>query len=337
MIGMKTVKIFNLMENQIITICKMAIATMLAWEIAKIAGSHHPYLAPISVILCLQTTINQSIKFSFNRMTGTVIGILITALVAPYFKVTGWTLGVLVFIGALIAKWLKTEETALHQSALTVLLVFLFENKPGGYPIDRFRDTLIGAISAVAIHMILFPPNFTIKAVKKCEEISSHLSVSFSNVSVWLKNGMEKDAEKSLLTKAKEIQKEIEQSKVILQGAADSLKYNPFIKKSKKQLQQSHQQIHSFVLGCSYLLSVIQTLIEWKRGGSLTPSLQNDWANQLQILSSYFQKSEKQTDKKLPAELVAIKIPEELKIYHFHCFLYHETLQLAKSLTLYND
>lgn len=54
------------MINKTFLIWKMAIASAISWEIAKLAGSHHPYLAPISVILCLQTTINRSIQFSYQ-------------------------------------------------------------------------------------------------------------------------------------------------------------------------------------------------------------------------------------------------------------------------------
>src|SRR3954447_15545406 len=61
------------MENESILIWKMAVASAISWEIAKLAGSNHPYLAPLSVILCLQTTVNRSIQFSYHRMVGTVI------------------------------------------------------------------------------------------------------------------------------------------------------------------------------------------------------------------------------------------------------------------------
>ncbi|MDP4084332.1 MAG: aromatic acid exporter family protein [Bacillota bacterium] len=153
-------KILNQIENKTWLIWKMAIASALSWEAAKILGSHHPYLAPISVIFCMQSTINQSIRFSFHKITGTVIGILITTFAAPFLRVNGWTIGLLIFAGGIISKWLKREESALHHTALTVLLIFIFEQKPGSYPIDRFREILIGAIIAVLIHMMIKSAKF---------------------------------------------------------------------------------------------------------------------------------------------------------------------------------
>ncbi|MED1470890.1 hypothetical protein [Bacillus salipaludis] len=42
---------------------------------------------------------------------------------APYINVTSWSIGILILIGCFIAKWLKSDETAIHQVALTILLV----------------------------------------------------------------------------------------------------------------------------------------------------------------------------------------------------------------------
>ena len=100
---------FEHKQNKALLIWKMAVASTISWQIAKIAGSHHPYFAPISVILCMQSTINRSIRFSYHRMAGTIIGISVTVLAAPYINVTSWTIGILILIGCFIAKWLKSD------------------------------------------------------------------------------------------------------------------------------------------------------------------------------------------------------------------------------------
>ena len=194
------------MENKTVLIWKMGAASALSWEIAKLAGSNHPYLAPISVILCLQTTINRSIRFSYHRMVGTVIGIIVVVLLEPYLRVNGWTLGCLIIIGSFMAKWLKRDETAIHQVALTVLLVFVLGHKSGDYPIDRFRDTLIGAITAVIIQMIIHPPNYLKQALKISEEYSNTLASTFTNAAQWVENGVDKTKGTEIQNKLKNLQ-----------------------------------------------------------------------------------------------------------------------------------
>jgi uncharacterized membrane protein YgaE (UPF0421/DUF939 family) len=320
------------LENKALLIWKMAIASALSWEIAKLAGSHHPYLAPISVILCLQTTVNRSIRFSYHRMVGTVIGITITVFAAPYLEVNGWTLGLLILAGGFTAKWLKRDETAIHQVALTVLLVFVFEHKAGSYPIDRFRDTLIGAIAAVVIHMIFSPPNFMKQAAKSFQELGDHLSLTFINTSNWIQTGLEKGKGYELQIEVKKLLKELRDTKNILKTASDSLEYNPFGKKSMMELQGYHQRIYYLNLGYTYLSSIVGTFVAWTEAGTINPLQLAVWAEQLKSLSPFFDAKENPAELELPGELLKISISTELEKQQFHISLYHETTQLLKKM-----
>ncbi|MFO1445999.1 FUSC family protein [Bacillus sp. Bva_UNVM-123] len=131
-------------------IWKIAIGTALSWELAKLFGSEHPYLAPISVILCQQSTNSKTVKISIQRVTGTVIGIFITVLVASFIPVNGGTLGLIILFGCFITKFLKFDKVVVHQVALTILFVFALGHKEKHYAMDRMIDTLIG-VAIVAI------------------------------------------------------------------------------------------------------------------------------------------------------------------------------------------
>jgi uncharacterized membrane protein YgaE (UPF0421/DUF939 family) len=320
------------MENKALLIWKMALASALSWEIAKIAGSHHPYLAPISVILCLQTTVNKSIRFSYHRMVGTVIGISVTVLVARHLDVNGWTLGLLILVAGFITKWLKRDETALHQVALTVLLVFSFEYKAGSYPIDRFRDTLIGALIAVLIQMIIFPPNFIKQADRSLQKFRNHLSSTFSKVSNWVKSGVEKGEGYQLEGEVKTLLDELHQMKKTLQDASDSLKYNPFGKKSMKKLQNDQQKVHFLNQGYTYLSSIVGIFSAWSKAGTISPLQMEVWADQIQTLSLLFKK-ENPAEWIQPGGLLKITLPTELEKQKHHITLYHDTVQLLEKIS----
>jgi uncharacterized membrane protein YgaE (UPF0421/DUF939 family) len=143
-------------ENISILIWKLTIGSALSWEVAKLMGSDHPYLAPLSVILSLQSTMDKTVSLSIKRVIGTMIGIIVTVLVASHLSVNGWTLGLLILIGCFIAKYLKLDKKVIHQVALTVLFVFSFEHQTKHYAIDRMRDTLIGVLVAGIIQIVWF-------------------------------------------------------------------------------------------------------------------------------------------------------------------------------------
>lgn len=313
------------LENKTFLIWKMALASALSWEIAKLLGSIHPYLAPISVILCMQSTVNQSIQFSYHRMVGTIIGIGITVLLSPYLQVNGWTLGLLILIGCFIVKWMKSDETVIHQLALTVLLVFVMEHKSHDYPIDRFRDTLIGAIVAVLVHMLVKPPNYTKQAIKGIHHFSNHLSMKMNRVAKWIEQGLEQKEGYALQLEVKQLLQELHQMKNVVQDAEESLKYNPFANKTKKELQGYKEKMTLLTHGYTYSSSVIRLFLEWAEAGTITPTHQLVWAEQLLALKPIFFVND---SLKLSGEAIKVKISPDLEPHRYHITLYTETLSL---------
>ncbi|MBB6447112.1 FUSC family protein [Bacillus benzoevorans] len=141
-------------KNLSILAWKLAIGSTLAWELAKLLGSDHPYLAPLSVILTIQSTMDKTVSLSIKRMMGTIIGIFVTLLIAKHLPVSGWSLGILILLGCYISIYLKLDKKILHQVALTILFVFVFEHQSKQYATDRLRDTLIGVLLAGILQLV---------------------------------------------------------------------------------------------------------------------------------------------------------------------------------------
>jgi uncharacterized membrane protein YgaE (UPF0421/DUF939 family) len=123
----------------ILFILKMSAASGMAWELAKLAGSKHPYLAPLSVILCVQTTILQSVQYSLHRLLGTVIGVLLTIWAVDVLSLNGWTLAMLIALVSAAALLLRRNESNIHEVALSVLLVFSMQKHSNHYGFDRIH------------------------------------------------------------------------------------------------------------------------------------------------------------------------------------------------------
>lgn len=133
---------------------KLAIGSILSWELSKLLGSHHPYLSPLTVILTIQSTMDKTISLSIRRMIGTIIGLIVTVSIARHLPIEGWSLGLLILLGCYISMFLKLEKKVLHQVALTVLFVFVFEHQSKSYAMDRLRDTLMGILVAGILQFV---------------------------------------------------------------------------------------------------------------------------------------------------------------------------------------
>ncbi|MFB5190780.1 FUSC family protein [Alicyclobacillus fastidiosus] len=145
--------------KQTAIVWKTTLGSIVAWEIARWSGSTHPYLAPLTLILCIQATVEQSLRFAIYRSIGTVLGVLLIGMFAKDIPVTAWSLGIALFVSTGIMKALRINDTIIHQVALSILFVLYFENQSSGYARDRVVDTLIGSIVAVLFIMFVVPTN----------------------------------------------------------------------------------------------------------------------------------------------------------------------------------
>lgn len=141
-------------------IWKLAIGSFLSWEISRLLGSEHPYLAPLSVIICIQATKDKTISLAIQRVIGTIVGIPIVVIAANHLHINGVNLGLLILLGGYMSKWLRLDKQIMHQVALTILLVFVFEKRTEHYAFDRLNDTLIGVFVAVFLQSIWLSLNF---------------------------------------------------------------------------------------------------------------------------------------------------------------------------------
>ena len=314
-----------------ILIWKMAIASALSWEIAKFFGSDHPYLAPATVIVCIQTTINRSLRYSYHRVTGLVIGIIVADLLLPYLKVTFWTLGLTILVACFITKWMKLDESTIHQTGLAVVLIFVIGHNSGDYPLDRFRNTIIGALTACVIHMLFFPPNFIKQAAKSIHQVTEKMTDELKRVSEWVQTGLDKNEGRSLQKEMKQILIDLHHTNNMLQDALDSLKFNFFAKKSKTKLEELKEHTEFLSQGYSHLANLIEIFQNWSYKGTINASQQEAWAQQLTALIPYFQTAgvpAPAARPALPNEILTVHISPELERQQFHVSLYQVTTSL---------
>ena len=155
---------------------KTAVGSVISWEGARLTGSNHPYLAPLTLILCLQVTIGQSLRFALYRTVGTVLGVVMVGLLAIDIPITAWALGLALLVCTAILKMLKFNDLLIHQAALSILFVLYFENQSTGYAWDRVKDTLVGAAVALIFVIVLVPPNEMNQAKKQLQTLTRDMS-----------------------------------------------------------------------------------------------------------------------------------------------------------------
>ncbi|OPH51894.1 hypothetical protein BC351_34345 [Paenibacillus ferrarius] len=321
---------------------KTPLAAALSWELAEWAGSKHPYLAPLTVILCIQLTVDKSIQFAWQRIVGTIAGVILTASIAPYIGLNGWSIGFLLLVGALILTWLKLDHAIMVQFALSILLVMYFQSKMPSYSLDRIRDTVIGAIVAILIHIMIFPPDSVNKAKKKMIQFADHLSNHFINTALWVTEGCSSSKTQNLQTKLQTLFQELHQVTNELDKAEQSLRYNPIGANKRNTLKALNQQMHRLRSGHANLSDMIRILLKWSESGNFAKENQRMWADHLNSLGKLVKEWKEALDDPEKYSLVSnesalqIKVPDNMEKYQYPVALYLNAEQVIQDFQTAN-
>ncbi|MCM3737972.1 aromatic acid exporter family protein [Bacillus cytotoxicus] len=322
-------------------ITKIALASGVSWEIAKMLGSKHPYLAPLTVILSMQETVQHSAVYAFYRIIGTIFGITVTVFIISYLEVNGWTIGLLLLGGMLLPVILRVHKTIIHQVALTILLVFVFVHKTNYYVSDRIRDTIIGALIAIIVHMVIFPPNYVKEARSTLNQFGLHLVQLFEKTALWVTTNCDIATGQHLRKSTTTLLQELHEVQKDFKLAGKSLKLNPFPKNKKQILKQNELILSQLKTGYIYISSIQNTFNDWSKTDMISKADQQQWAVQLQMLGKYIEKqiiqsSENHQNFKYPLDVssisVQVNISPELELYRYKLSLYNDTLKFIQEL-----
>ena len=139
---------------------KSALVVAICLIISRLFNLEYPFYAAIAGVISTQNTVHDSFRVAKNRVVGTIIGSLLGILFVFIFAYNPWTSGVGILILLYFLKITKLEE-----SYVVACVVYLATFIPGHgpaitYGIERTSATILGILTALAINLILSPPEY---------------------------------------------------------------------------------------------------------------------------------------------------------------------------------
>ncbi|WP_040948939.1 FUSC family protein [Gorillibacterium massiliense] len=328
---MKTKQIAFLYTNAIVW--KLPAAAAISWAIAKWAGSSHPYLAPLAVVLTFQVTISKTLQYAWMRVIGTIAGVLFAAFITPYIGLNAWSLALMLLIGTVISARFHLDHTLMIQISLSILLVMYFQSKMPDYPIDRIRDTFIGAAIAVLVQMLILPPDSLSTAERKLNQLADHFSCHFISAAQWVDHGCSKNEAVTLKNELQGLFKELHQATMELDKSNKSLKYNALAKDKNNLLQEMTRRLNQLRLGYANLSDMVRVLERWSGSGSMTKADRSQWADYLSRFAAFMKEWKQTSDVSNPSAqtrsaILQIKAPPSLEQEKYRLALYTSAEQI---------
>lgn len=225
-------------------ILKTTLAAFLAWELGRlIPGNPRPYLAPLTVILVLQSTIAQSVTFAFQRALGVAIGVIVALVVLETLGTHGWTIGIVILISLAVGTRLQISPLSIQQIAVSSLLVMLLGGATNEFSFAALRivDTIIGTAVALAINALFAPPSYLPTAQGAVETLGQEVAAVLEANAAALQTGIDEQIAAGNLERARAVGRLLDETDAAVAQARTSLRYHPFAGHEREQLASIHQ------------------------------------------------------------------------------------------------
>ncbi len=169
----------------VMTAVKTALATSVAWWLAvRLVGPAKPYMAALAAILSLNVTVADSVSRGLQRILGVLGGIAMAVLMAAWWGMNTWTVGLLVLFGLGMGRMLGMGALGTPQVAISGLMVWsMGHHRELGYAFARFADTVVGATVAVLINGLIHPVDLSPDAIDAAVSLLAMLAKSLTETS----------------------------------------------------------------------------------------------------------------------------------------------------------
>ena len=138
---------------------KSSVAMILAWFIAQLlVPGELPVLAAATALLVVQPSINQSLSKAIGRSVGVLFGVLLAYGLGILLGKSSWIVLVAIVLCIMLSWAFRLSPGSANQIPISAMLVLSVGATTPNYAFERVIETIIGAVVALLVNVIIVPP-----------------------------------------------------------------------------------------------------------------------------------------------------------------------------------
>lgn len=231
---------------------RVTIAVLIALLLAHFIKLSFPYWVTMTTLLVLQSNFGASLKQAYNRINGTIFGLLFGLMLFIFFQKNIVFLfiafPILVFVFSYTA--ITSQITAIFALSMLIGIIFsyAYPDNPWNFIFWRIIDTIIGSLIALISLYLLFPKlakdELKTSLIESLEKSQKLFSESFNNLWTPVTSEIKNDQIKQIITIERLLAKKRQQLSNYI--------YEPKVKSQTKNIMYdiilSQERIHSVIL-----------------------------------------------------------------------------------------
>lgn len=205
---------------------KLGLSCALAWAIARWStGAESPVWAPITASLIALLTVRASVGDALQRLVAVLVGIVVAIWLGGLVGLHTFSIGVIVAVGFLAGKVLRLSPGAAAQIPVNGLFVLALGGSAD--PGQRYLDTIIGAVVAVAVNLLVVPPNLVEPARRSVADLADGISAVVLRMSDGIATPWDRDEAAEWLSAARQQRRSAGRAENDVAEADQSLRLHP--------------------------------------------------------------------------------------------------------------
>ncbi|WP_026928468.1 FUSC family protein [Granulicoccus phenolivorans] len=222
-------------KQRLFLICQVSISAGVAWWMAQtFLGHKYPFLATVSVILCLGLSYGQRVTRVISVAIGVFIGVMVGDLIAHFFGAGPWQIMMVCFLAMSIATWAHSQTLMINQAGIQAATVLTL--MPAlGESFSRWQDALLGCGLALLVTMVA-PTSPVQKPRVKAAAVLAGCARTVTMVRDALV-AHDEDAAMEALERARATQGSLTQLSQAAAEGVQVVRYSPFLRGHKENAQ----------------------------------------------------------------------------------------------------
>jgi uncharacterized membrane protein YgaE (UPF0421/DUF939 family) len=213
------------------------VATLLAWVIAQtLLPTELPIFAAIAALLVVQPSINQTVGKAVERSLGVIGGVLVAFGVGLLFGHSSWIVLLTIVLCIFLAWALRLAPGSSNQIPISAMLVLSIGAATPNYAIDRIIETVIGAVIALIVNLVIVPPVLLAPAHEAVTRLASEIADTLDRVGDALRTPQTVAQLEEMMIKARLLRPMLVATDLAITQAEESLTLNPRQAKLRRQL-----------------------------------------------------------------------------------------------------
>lgn len=250
-------------QDSWLQVLKVAVAIVISWAASRLLlGMELPIFAAIAALLVVAPSVNQSLGKGIGRSVGVTGGVLLAWFATLVLPTTGLVVLSVTLVGVVLARLLRLAPMAANQLPISAMVLLALGAGTGPlFGFERVVETIIGAVVALVINLVVVAPVHHEPAERSMRELAHAVADAFERIARALTDA---DAERgeAMLAEARGLRERIKRTRAAMDALEESTRLNPRARRLSDRIERDERLLLTLTVLVNRAIGMSRTIVD---------------------------------------------------------------------------